>query len=296
MESIERFAQPSDLADASPALNLTARGEKVCCIRRAMHPRSHPTRLPRWDPGLAALLLAQILPVILGRRACIGAPRPSRWTPDFHHGLSTSRENTAADDPRSNKSPRSNPSRDMAICPAVATAKMTPAERRKSAERRPGGDSSAGRSTAFDFFILSSGHRRHRQVLRAHAPGYRVHPHRGAGDAAARAIIFGIMADHPGAPAAADNQRDLYAIISVLSASRRAIRSSCSCGCCSASAWAANWGVARRSPLNRHHRALRGLFVGAAPEGYALGASSPRWPTGCCIHPSSRCTRATAGA
>src|SRR5437762_12289932 len=80
-----------------------------------MHPFSTPTRLPRWTPALAALLLAQILPVLPPRRAnharrgprfsvvapCRrgGAPNaaaalgtPGRLarlgaTPDFHHGL-----------------------------------------------------------------------------------------------------------------------------------------------------------------------------------------------------------------
>src|SRR5258708_37513334 len=56
-----------------------------------MHPFSTPTRLPRWTPAPAALLLAQIFPIIpdiLGRRASppgrlarLGATR------DFHHGL-----------------------------------------------------------------------------------------------------------------------------------------------------------------------------------------------------------------
>jgi len=56
-----------------------------------MHPFSTPTRLPRWTPAPAALLLAQIFPIIpdiLGRRA-LPAGRLARLgaTRDFHHGL-----------------------------------------------------------------------------------------------------------------------------------------------------------------------------------------------------------------
>src|SRR6266852_4311300 len=53
-----------------------------------MHPRSTPTRLPRWDPGAGCVAPPSNIPDILGRRA-LPARRLARLgaTPDFHHGL-----------------------------------------------------------------------------------------------------------------------------------------------------------------------------------------------------------------
>src|SRR5882762_3973946 len=66
---------------------LTAR-RKSGCIRRAMHPRSTPTRLPRWGPRPGGVAPRSNTPGILGRRA-LPSGRLARLgaTPDFHHGL-----------------------------------------------------------------------------------------------------------------------------------------------------------------------------------------------------------------
>src|SRR5712691_7468679 len=52
-----------------------------------MHPRSTPTRLPRWDPA-GCVAPRSNTPGILGRRA-LPSGRLARLgaTPDFHHGL-----------------------------------------------------------------------------------------------------------------------------------------------------------------------------------------------------------------
>src|SRR5712691_4744796 len=55
-----------------------------------MHPRSTPTRLPRWGPRPGGVAPRSNTPGILGRRA-VPSGRLARLgaTPDFHHGLLT---------------------------------------------------------------------------------------------------------------------------------------------------------------------------------------------------------------
>src|SRR5712691_3390694 len=57
-----------------------------------MHPRSTPTRLPRWGPRPGCVAPRSNTPGILGRRA-LPSGRLARLgaTPDFHHGLLASK-------------------------------------------------------------------------------------------------------------------------------------------------------------------------------------------------------------
>ncbi len=86
------------------------------------------------------------------------------------------------------------------------------------------------------------------------------------------AFIFGLMADRYGRRLPLMLNVIFYAIVSVLSRPRAELRRrSSSCGCCSASAWAASGASARRSRSSRASPRLRGLLSGLLQEGYAIG-------------------------
>src|SRR6266850_1054201 len=78
MESIERFAQPSDLAHVSPSLNLTARGESLAAFDGRCIPLHPNAAAALGTPAWLRCSSLKYSRYSRSSRLAIGAPRPSR--------------------------------------------------------------------------------------------------------------------------------------------------------------------------------------------------------------------------